>query len=171
MGWGVYIKFGNNISGIWFKLELFGYINYLELLVVKFVLFFLFDVRNNIYVWVMFDNNIVVFYINFMGGCRFLECNFVVKDIWDWVIDKDIWLLVVYIFGLSNIDVDQLFWNLNLDLEWMFFVLIFQRIVVLFGKLDIDLFVSRFNVQVKDYVFWKLYLMVKFVDVFIIDWL
>lgn len=106
MGWGVYIKFGNNISGIWFKLELFGYINYLELLVVKFVLFFLFDVRNNIYVWVMFDNNIVVFYINFMGGCRFLECNFVVKDIWDWVIDKDIWLLVVYIFGLSNIDVD-----------------------------------------------------------------
>lgn len=94
----------------------------------------------------MFDNIIIVFYINFMGGCKFIECNFIIKDIWDWVRERNIWLFVVYILGFSNVDVDQLFWNLNLNFEWMFLKFIFQRIVFFFGKLDIDFFVSRFNV-------------------------
>ena len=47
---------------------------------------------------------------------------------------------------------------------------IFQRIVALFGKPDIDLFASRLNAQVKDYVSWKPHPMAKFVDAFTIDW-
>ena len=47
---------------------------------------------------------------------------------------------------------------------------IFQRIVALFGKPDIDLFASRLNAQVEDYVSWKPHPMAKFVDVFTIDW-
>lgn len=54
----------------------------------------------------MFDNIIIVFYINFMGGCKFIECNFIIKDIWDWVRERNIWLFVVYILGFSNVDVD-----------------------------------------------------------------
>ena len=47
---------------------------------------------------------------------------------------------------------------------------IFQRIVALFGKPDIDLFASRLDAQVEDYVFWKPHPMAKFVDAFTIDW-
>ena len=47
---------------------------------------------------------------------------------------------------------------------------IFQRIVALFGKPDIDLFASRSNAQVEDYVSWKPHPMAKFVDAFTIDW-
>ena len=47
---------------------------------------------------------------------------------------------------------------------------IFQRIVALFGKPDIDLFASRLNAQVEDYVSWKPHPMAKFVDAFTIDW-
>lgn len=47
---------------------------------------------------------------------------------------------------------------------------IFQRIVALFGKPDIDLFASRSNALVEDYVSWKPHPMAKFVDAFTIHW-
>ena len=46
---------------------------------------------------------------------------------------------------------------------------IFQRIVALFGKPDIDLFASRLNAQVEDYVSLKPHPIAKFVDAFTID--
>ena len=168
MGWGAQIEHGNNTSGIWSKSESSRHINYLELLAVKHALSSLLDARNNIHVRVMSDNNTAVSYINSMGGCRSLECNSIAKDIWDWAIDKDIWLSAAHIPGSSNIDADQLSRNLNLDLEWMLSAPIFQRIVALFGKPDIDLFASRLNAQVEDYVSWKPHPMAKFVDAFTI---
>ena len=168
MGWGAQIEHGNNTSGIWSKSESSRHINYLELLAVKLALSSLLDARNNIHVRVMSDNNTAVSYINSMGGCRSLECNSIAKDIWDWAIDKDIWLSAAHIPGSSNIDADQLSRNLNLDLEWMLSAPIFQRIVALFGKPDIDLFASRLNAQVEDYVSWKPHPMAKFVDAFTI---
>ena len=168
MGWGAQIEHGNNTSGIWSKSESSRHINYLELLAVKLALSSLLNARYNIHVRVMSDNNTAVSYINSMGGCRSLECNSIAKDIWDWAIDKDIWLSAAHIPGSSNIDADQLSRNLNLDLEWMLSAPIFQRIVALFGKPDIDLFASRLNAQVEDYVSWKPHPMAKFVDAFTI---
>ena len=52
-----------------------------------------------------------------------------------------------HIPGSSNVDADQLSRNLNLNLEWMLSKPIFQRIVSLFGKPDIDLFASRLDAQ------------------------
>ena len=170
MGWGAQIEHGNNTSGIWSKSGSSRHINYLELLAVKLAPSSLLDARNNIHVRVMSDNNTAVSYINSMGGCRSLECNSIAKDIWDWAIDKDIWLSAAHIPGSSNIDADQLSRNLNLDLEWMLSAPIFQRIVALFGKPDIDLFASRLNAQVEDYVSWKPHPMAKFVDAFTINW-
>ena len=57
-----------------------------------------------------------------------------------------------------------------MDLEWVLSAPIFQRIVALFGKPDIDLFASRSNALVEDYVSWKPHPMAKFVDAFTIDW-
>ena len=164
MGWGAQIEHGNNTSAIWSKSESSRHINYLELLAVKLALSSLLHAKNNIHVRVVSDNNTAV------GGCRSLECNSIAKDIWDWAIDKDIWLSAAHIPGSSNIDADQLSRNLNLDLEWMLSAPIFQRIVALFGKPDIDLFASRLNAQVEDYVSWKPHPMAKFVDAFTMDW-
>ena len=47
---------------------------------------------------------------------------------------------------------------------------IFQRIVSLFGKPDIDFFASRLNAQVETYVSWRPQPIAKFVDAFSIDW-
>ena len=97
----------------------------------------------------MSDNTTTVSYINSMGGCKSRECNSITKDIWDWARERNIWLSAAHIPGSSNVDADQLSRNLNLNLEWMLSKPIFQRIVSLFGKPDIDLFASRLNAQVQ----------------------
>ena len=94
------------------------------------------------------------------------ECNSIAKDIWNWAIYKDIWLSAAHIPGSSNIDADQLSRNLNLDLEWMLPAPMFQRKIIL---IDIDLFASRLNAQVEDYVSWKPHPVAKSVDAFTID--
>ena len=71
---------------------------------------------------------------------------------------------------LCNVDADQLSQNLNLNLEWMLSASVFESIVSLFGKPDIDLFASRLNAQVEDYVSWRPHPMAKFADAFSIEW-
>lgn len=73
-----------------------------------------------IYVCIYFDNIIIVNYINFMGGIYFMECNFVVKDIWLFCIMRQIWVFVVYILGKENIQVDKEFRVFYDNKEWMF---------------------------------------------------
>ena len=119
---------------------------------------------------IMSDNMTVVSYIISMGGCRSLDCNSLTKEIWDWAIDKNIWLSAAHIPGSNNVDADQLSRNLNLNLEWMLPAPILKRIVSLFGNPDIDLFASRLNAQVENYVSWKPHPMAKFVDAFTIEW-
>ena len=169
-GWGAHIDHGNNTCGVWSKSESLRHINYLKLLAVKLALASLFDNRSYIHVRVMSDNTTTVSYINSMGGCKSRECNSITKDIWGWARERNIWLSAAHIPGSSNVDADQLSRNLNLNLEWMLSKPIFQRIVSLFGKPDIDLFASRLNAQVETYVSWRPQSMAKFVDAFSIDW-
>ena len=169
-GWGAQIEHGNNTRGIWSKSELVRHINYLELLAVKLILSSLLVDRRNIHGRVMSDNMTAVSSINSMGGCRSLDCNSLTKKIWDWAIDKNIWLSAAHIPGSNNVDADQSSRNLNLDLEWMPSASIFKRIVSLFGNPDIDLFASRLNAQVENYVTWKPHPMAKNVDAFTIEW-
>lgn len=56
---------------------------------------------------VMIDNIIVVMYINNMGGSYFVICNFLVREIWFWCIDRNLWFSVVYLLGISNVVVDK----------------------------------------------------------------
>ena len=169
-GWGAHIEHGNYTCGIWSKSESSKHINYLELLAVKLAMCSLLDGRSNIHVRVMSDNTTAVSYINAMGGCRSLECNSLTKEIWDWAIDRNIWLSAAHIPGSSNVNADQLSRNLNLNLEWMLSAPIFESIVSSFGKPDIDLFASRLNAQVEDYVSWRPHPMARFADAFSIEW-
>ena len=84
----------------------------------------------------MSDNTTAVSYINAMGGrgCKSLECNSLTQKIWNWAIVRNIWLSAAHIPGSSNVDADQLSRDLKLDLEWMFAVHVFKRIVALFSN-------------------------------------
>ncbi len=101
-----------------------------------------------------------------MGGCKSLDCNARAQDIWEWAITRNIWLSAAHIPGASNANADALSRDLNLDLEWMLFRSVFDKIVALFGQPDIDPFASRLTAQLENYVSWKPDPMAKYVDAF-----
>ena len=105
-----------------------------------------------------------------MGGCKSLQCDSVAKQIWDWAISKDIWLSAAHIPGLVDTEADNLSRSFNFTLEWMLPKHIFNSIVIHFGQPNIDLFASRLNVQITDYVSWKPDAQAKFIDAFSFEW-
>ena len=169
-GWGAKLESGRTTCGIWSHAETEKHINCLELLAIQLALLSLLRDSSSIHVRIMCDNTTAVAYINGMGGSRSLECNTIAKTIWSWAIAKGIWLSAAHIVGSANVDADQLSRNLNLNLEWMFDLHTFQRIVSLFGRPNIDLFASRLNAQLQDYVSWKPDPKAKFVDAFSLTW-
>lgn len=61
----------------------------------------------------------VVVYIINMGGSKLIQLNNLVKEMWIWCINKNIWLLVVYIVGKFNISVDNKLCNFLDKYEWV----------------------------------------------------
>ena len=92
------------------------------------------------------------------GGTHSREWNTIAKDIWQWCIDKQIWLTAAHIPGTKNVE------------EWMIRPDIFRKITDIWGDPSIDLFASRLNHQVSCYVSWKPGPGAAFIDVFSITW-
>ena len=103
MGWGAHIDHGNNTCGVWSKSESLRHINYSELVAVRLALASLLDNRSNIHFRIMSDNTTTISYINSMGGCKAIECNSLIKHIWDWARERKIWLSAAHIPGSSNV--------------------------------------------------------------------
>ena len=170
IGWGAKLENGRSTGGIWSKNESANHINALELLAVKFSLMSLLHERHNTHIRIMSDNTTAVTYINEMGGCKSHQCNEIAKEIWDWARVKNIWLSAAHIPGCNNVGADESSRNFNMELEWMFSKQIFQKILSHFDDLQIDLFASRLNAQLENYVSWKPDPMAKHIDAFCVNW-
>ena len=171
VGWGATIAGGAATAGIWSQSESLKHINVLELLAIKLALSSLLNVMTGIHVQILCcHNTTAVNYITAMGGTRSAECNALASDIWQWAITRNIWLSAAHIPGVSNDAADNLSRDLNLDLEWMLSRQVFTKISDIFGQPDIDLFASRLNTQLADYVSWKPDPQAKFVDAFTVVW-
>ena len=105
-----------------------------------------------------------------MGGTKSVECNALASDIWQWTITRNISFSAAHIPGVSNVAADNLSRDLNLDLEWMMSRQVFMKIINIFSQPDIDLFASRLNTQLANYVSWKPGPQAKFVDAFTVVW-
>ena len=88
-------------------------------------------------------------YINAMGGTRSIgdapggshsrECHTIAKDIWQWCIDKQIWLTAAYIPGTKNVAADRESRVFSDNKEWIIRPDIFQTITDIWGEPSIDL--------------------------------
>lgn len=108
---------------------------------------------------------VVVVYLFNMGGKLYLFYE-LIRKIWFWCIDRNIWFIVNYVFGVKNVIVDELFRKLFMDIEWSLDYYVFYEICFMFGKLNVDLFVFRLNNKLLKYVFFLLDLIVCVIDVF-----
>ena len=154
LGWGAIFK-GKSTRGTWTLEEQKHHINVLELKAILFGLKSL-VAQCNTHIKILTDNMNAVYCIRNMGSCRSTTCNDIVKDIWSWAIKTNNWLSVSFIPGVQNDEADFESRHHELQTEWQLNPSIFKFIVrKLSFNVDIDLFASRINCQLKPFVsFW-----------------
>ena len=91
-----------------------------------------------------------------MGGMASIEMDLLAKKIWNWCLERNIFVSAAFIAGSSNVLADFSSRNFSDTTEWMLKKEIFQKICAQFFTPDIDLFASRLNFQVSRFVTWFL---------------
>lgn len=169
MGWGA-VRDTTTTGGRWTDGEKQEHINILELQAAFFALKSLCAQESNLHTLIQLDNSTAVAYINNMGGTKSPKLNTLAIEIWEWCIKRTIWLSAVHIAGTTNIEADKRsrkFWDKH---EWMLDKMQFQIIANKYPKLEIDLFASRLNAQLPNYVAWQPDPGCVAVDAFTIPW-
>ena len=95
----------------------------------------------------------------------------ITDEIWQWAIDRNIWLSAAHTPGVDNYEADQLSRNLNPNLEWSVTDEIFSQMLKAFPfRTTIDLFASRVNAKLPSYVAWEPDPFARYVDAFTVNW-
>ena len=59
--------------------------------------------RSNIHVKLNINNTTAIAYINQIGGMRSYKCNELAKAVWDWCIERHIWVTACHLPGVLNV--------------------------------------------------------------------
>ena len=169
VGWGA-VCGNTSTGGLWSLEEQGNHINYLELKAVLLGLQSLCALINGKHILVQSDNTSTVSYINAMGGIKSIPCNDMATVIWEWCIQRDIWLSATHIPGSENIEADKESRALRDSTEWSLSQEVFNAIQERWGPFDIDLFASRLNFKVPQYVSWRPDPGAHFINPFFMDW-
>ena len=102
------------------------------------------------------DNTTAIPYINKKRETTLASCNKLVKNIWNWAKERDIWITAAHVPGVRNTTADlrsRFFYD---NKEWS----LSQKVAKSnradeFGKPEIDLFASRLNTKCTNYASYK----------------
>ena len=89
-------------GGYWSHLEAENHINILELVLAYLGMQTFAKRKTNFHVRMKIDNTTAVSVINRMGTSHSTECNAIGKNIWEWCIDRNIWVSAAHISGKCN---------------------------------------------------------------------
>lgn len=168
-GWGCSFQ-QRSAGGQWSQLEGEQHINFKELKAALLALQTFCRDLKDCHVRLVLDNTTAVAYVANMGGKK-AHLNSLARDIWLWAIDKNIWLSAEHLPGVLNVTADRASRRkFDDELEWRLDPLIFGEINRLFGPVCIDLFATRINNQVENYVSWRPDPQAIAVDAFTLNW-
>ena len=153
-GWGA-VRDKITTGGRWTYCEQMEHINVLELQAAYFALKSLCGLESELYIQIQLDNSTAVAYINNMGGTKSLKLNNLALGIWEWCILHNIWISAVHIAGKTNVEADKQSHQFSDQHEWMLDKNQFPAIQNRYPLLEIDLFASRLNAQLPNYVAWQ----------------
>ena len=109
-------------------------------------------------------------YINDKGDIKSKKCNEIVKEICLWRFENNSLISAAHIPRKDNIEEDKLSRKLNNNTELQLNPKIFIEVTNKFGYPEIDLFATRINTKIQNYVFWSCEPEAKAVDAFLTDW-
>jgi hypothetical protein len=117
------------------------------------------------------DNSTAVQALGKMGSIKSPPVDYIVKDIWQWAISRKNWLSAAHIPGVTNIEADLESREATPHLEWMLDNKVFRNIIQLLKfQPSIDIFASRLNNQLKDYISFRPDPGAIHVDAFTVRW-
>lgn len=152
-GWSCFdLNSQQYVNGRWSYLESKRHINHLELLAIWFGLNCFYSNRKDCHIHFYSDSVTAVTYINNMGGMTSNILNKLSQDIWEWCLNRNIYLSASFLKGSDNVIADFHSRNFSSSCEWMLKKDVFRRIVSEFFMPEIDLFASRINFQCKKFV-------------------
>ena len=149
------VRRDSSTGGRWSTLEQQAHINVLELKAAFFGLRSLCTHDKDVHIQLQLDNTTAVAYLNKMGGTQSRPLNDLAYEIWQWCIERNIWLSAVHIPGKVNVEADKMSRVFHDNNEWKLNTKMFQKIFDQFPNLEIDLFASRINFQLDQYVAWR----------------
>ena len=158
-------------SGLWSQDEIQLHINILEMKAAFLALkSFAKDLRDK-HILILADNKCTVAYIREMGGSHSLLCNDIARDMWEWAIARNLWLSASYLPGKMNLIADNKSRVFNVDTEWKLNPEVFSIVRSHFDEpINIDLFASYENHQLKPFVAWNSDPEAFHIDAFTLNW-
>ena len=169
LGWGA--TNGKTPTGGRWNSQEDDHINKRELLAIKLALLAYCREEKYKHVRIMCDNTTAVSYINNMGGMKSIPCDKLAHEIWEFCISQKFWLSASHIPGTKNVTADYHSREFNDNTEWQLSTHVFDQIIKKFKTIvDIDLFASRLNNQVPDYISWLPDPNSVAVDAFTVSW-
>ena len=154
LGWGAVCD-GTRTGGLWSQAERRNHINYLELLAATFAVKAFTKDRNHLHILLRMDNRTAVCYVNRMGGTHSPLMSRLAIQLWQWCLEKNLSLSAVHLPGASNCVVDEESRTIQSSAEWHLDQRIFCKIVKELGECNVDLFATRLNTQLKQFVSWR----------------
>ena len=170
LGWGCVINGSDTTTGgRWSPGEALSHINCLELKAIKLGLQSLCSHFSNLHVKVLSDNQTAVTYIRAMGGTHSITCNQITREIILWCKERQIWLTSSHLPGRLNVVADRASREFTDNTEWSLEATAVNKLVDKWGQPAVDMFASRLNYKVRNYVAWKPDPSASAIDAFTID--
>lgn len=169
-GWGSRCNHATT-GGLWSKEDKIrcGHINSLELKAAMLALQSFAKNQNDIHVRLKLDNKTAVAYVNHLGGTRSMNLNKIALELWEWCLERGIWITAEYLPGKSNLWADWESRNSYDASDWKLKPSVFTKLQRKF-RVEVDLFASRTNYQLHQYVSWRADPQSIAVDALKIDW-
>jgi len=154
LGWGAVCN-GTRTGGLWSQAERQHHINYLELLAASFAVKAFTRNKRNLHILLKMDNRTAVFYVNRMGGTHSLLLSKLAIQLWQWCLERNLSLSAAHLPGVSNYVADEESRTIQSSAEWRLDQKMFCQILKILGECNVDLFASRLNAQLEQYISWR----------------
>ena len=104
------------------------------------------------------------------GGSHSQKCNVLAVEFWELCRKLNLWVTAAHLPGYLNVLADDKSRIFDDKTEWKLNTEVFRKVVQQFTVPNIDLFASRLNCQLKQFVSWLPDPDAAFIDAFSLDW-
>ena len=150
---GIDLESHIHTNGRWNYQESQHGINYLELLAIFYALQAFYNECRDVHIEIQSDSVSAITYVNNFGGMNSIAMDDLSKQIWEWCLCRNIYISAIHVPGSLN-SADFYSRNFSDSTEWMLKMDIFERLCKHTFVPDIDLFASRLNRRLPEFVSW-----------------